>query len=146
MADHCQVPVATSSLLQAALVQRLLPAGQTVGIMTFSAETLQAPYLEAAGAPMGSPIIGMSPDSEFVRSIRAGDRSVPRAVLEAEVLATAQRLVEKNPEIGAIVLECTNLCPYAAEIREHTDRPVFDITSLISWLQSGMRPTRRAKE
>ena len=48
-----------------------------------------------------------------------------------EHLAVARRLVEGYPEIGALVLECTNMPPYRAEIQAATGLPVFDITTLV---------------
>ena len=47
-----------------------------------------------------------------------------------EHVRVARRLVAEHPDIGAIVLECTNMPPYAADIQRETGRPVFDITSL----------------
>ena len=41
------------------------------------------------------------------------------------------RLVAEHPEIGAIVLECTNMPPYRADIQAATGLPVFDITTLV---------------
>ena len=36
------------------------------------------------------------------------------------------------PEIAAIVLECTNMPPYADAVRAATGLPVHDITTLIA--------------
>jgi hypothetical protein len=47
---HCGVPVATSTLLQVPLVQRLLPPGRRVGVITISAASLTPDHLRAAGA------------------------------------------------------------------------------------------------
>ena len=41
---------------------------------------------------------------------------------------------------GAIVLECTNMPPYAAAIRQATALPVFDITSLIQMVHAALVP------
>ncbi|MEK8015276.1 MAG: hypothetical protein VSS75_000305 [Candidatus Parabeggiatoa sp.] len=49
---------------------------------------------------------------------------------EKEVLSVAKRLVDENREVGAIVLECTDLPPFAATIRRETGLPVFDIVTL----------------
>ncbi|CAE6845091.1 hypothetical protein R69658_06903 [Paraburkholderia aspalathi] len=142
LADFCNVPVATSSLLQVPLVQRLLPSNKRVGILTFNGEVLKGPYLEAVGVAVDTPVVGMPPDSEFVRSIRENDNSVPYETLKTEVLATAHNLMSSYPDIGAIVLECTNLAPYAADIADVCEVPVFDTVSLVNWFQAGLRPKR----
>ena len=43
-------------------------------------------------------------------------------------------MLRQNPEIGAIVLECTNMTPYAAAIQEQTGLPVFDIYTLVNYV------------
>jgi len=46
-------------------------------------------------------------------------------------VAAAERLVERRPDVRAIVLECTNLPPYADAVRDATGLPVHDITTLV---------------
>jgi len=50
---------------------------------------------------------------------------------KSELVKVADRLVSENPDVGAIVLECTNMTPYAAAIQEKVDLPVFDIYTLV---------------
>src|SRR6202030_2517640 len=50
LAAHVAVPVAASSLMQIPLVERILPAGRRVGVLTLSAASLTAEHFTAAGA------------------------------------------------------------------------------------------------
>ena len=50
-----------------------------------------------------------------------------------EVVSAAEWLVENN-NIGAIVLECSDLPPYAADIQRAVNLPVFDYISLHNWI------------
>ncbi|CAN0600767.1 unnamed protein product, partial [Ectocarpus sp. 12 AP-2014] len=59
---------------------------------------------------------------------------------QADNVAAAQALVEKHRDIGAIVLECTNMTPYAASIRQAVNLPVFSIVSYVNWLQGSIVP------
>ncbi|MEO6749516.1 MAG: aspartate/glutamate racemase family protein, partial [Casimicrobiaceae bacterium] len=54
----------------------------------------------------------------------------------------ARDLVAENPDVGAIVLECTNMPPYAAAVQRATGLPVYDIYSMINWFHAGLRPRR----
>ena len=45
--------------------------------------------------------------------------------------ALGAALVAHHPDIGAIVLECTNMPPYAARVQEALGLPVFDVVTLI---------------
>ncbi|HSK38297.1 MAG TPA: aspartate/glutamate racemase family protein [Arenibaculum sp.] len=142
LAEFCGVPVATSALLQVPMVERLIASGRRVGILTYSAEALNGPYLEAVGVAPRTPVVGMPADSEFVRSIRDGDDTVPYEVLRGEVLAAADRLIREHPDVGAIVSECTNLAPFSADIGARLGVPVFDAVSLVNWFHAGLRPRR----
>jgi Asp/Glu/hydantoin racemase len=64
-----------------------------------------------------------------------------------EHVRVARRLVTEHPDVGAIVLECTNMPPYAADIQRETGRPVFDIVALVTLIHGGLvagRPPRPA--
>lgn len=142
MAEALGVPVATSALMQVPMVQRLLPPGREVGILTISAETLSAEHLEKASVDSDTPVIGTDEGQEFTRVILGDEPELDVALARADNVAAARSLVERYPEVGAIVLECTNMVPYAADIRRATGRPVFSIYGFITWFQSGLLPRR----
>lgn len=140
LAAWSPVPIVTSSLLQYPLVQRLLPTGKAPLILTFDDRALRGDYLERVGIPGDANVVGMPPDSEFVRAIRDGDDSVPYALLEQEVLATARQALLRFPQTGALVLECTNLAPFSAALHTHFGLPVFDTVSLVRWFYGALQP------
>jgi len=142
LAAHCSVPVATSALLQVPMVARVLPKGKRPGILTFSAESLTMHHLAAVGIDPDTPVVGLAVASEFQRSIREGDDTVPFEVLKAEVLDTAERMLKDDPSIGAIVCECTNITPYSHEINRRLGVPVFDMVTLVHWFHRALRPQR----
>jgi hypothetical protein len=143
---HCTVPIATSPLLQVPMVARILPKGKRPAILTFSAESLTPRHLETVGVDPATPIRGMPPTSEFQRSIRQGDASVPFATLQREVLDAAGRMVQADASIGALVLECTNLSPYSRDIARLTGLPVFDVATLVHWLHRSLSPEAFAQD
>jgi Asp/Glu/hydantoin racemase len=57
-----------------------------------------------------------------------------------DILDAGRALVARHSDIGAIVLECTNMPPYAHALREALGLPVFDIYSMITWFHAGLRP------
>ncbi len=140
LSSELRVPVATSSLMQVPMVERLLPPGKRVGILTVSAASLTSEHLEKAGCALDTPIAGTPEDGEFSTSIL--DNSLQMDVEKArnENVAAATKLATIHPEIGAIVLECTNMVPYAADIKAATGLPVFSIYNFIAWFQAGLQP------
>jgi Asp/Glu/hydantoin racemase len=141
LAAHVRVPVATSALIQVPWVQALLPPGRRVGVVTVSATSLTPRHLAAAGVSADTPIAGTESGREFYRVLIRGEaQDMDVALAEADILDAGRRLLAAHPEVGAIVLECTNMPPYARALRDALGLPVFDIYSLITWFHTGLRP------
>jgi Asp/Glu/hydantoin racemase len=136
------VPVAASSLMQVPLVDRLLPPGKRAGILTISASSLTATHLEAAGCAPDTPVMGTEGGSEFTRAILDNETSLDVEAARADNIEAARLFASRHPEVGAIVLECTNMVPYAADIRAATGLPVYSIESFVTWFHSGLVPRR----
>jgi Asp/Glu/hydantoin racemase len=140
IAAHVGVPVATSSLMQAPMIQRVLPAGRQVGILTISAKTLTPEHLAAAGVSADTPVVGTDEGREFTRAILGDEPVLDVAAAERDIVDAGEALVRRHPQVGAILLECTNMAPYAATLREHLDLPVYDIVSFVTWFHAGLNP------
>lgn len=140
IARHVGVPVATSSLMQIPFVAALLPPGRRVGILTVSAKSLTPEHLRAAGVDPATPVVGTDGGREFTRVLLGDEPDLDVAAAELDILEAGEVLKRANPGLGAIVLECTNMPPYARALREHLGLPVFDIVSFVTWFQAGLRP------
>lgn len=134
------VPVAASSLMQVPMLQSLLPPGKRVGILTVSGPSLTSAHLEAAGIALDTPIVGTETGDEFTRVLLDNEERLDVGKARADNIAAAQRLVREHSDIGAIVLECTNMVPYAADISRATGLPVHSIYSFVLWFQAGLVP------
>ena len=139
------VPVATSSLMQVPWVQATLPAGKRVGVVTVNKAGLTPRHLAAAGVPLDTPVTGTEGGREFFRVlIKAEKDDMDVDLARADILDAGRALVAAHPEVGAVVLECTNMPPYAADLAAEIGLPVYDIYSMICWFQAGLRPRRWA--
>lgn len=142
LAKAVPVPVVTSSLMQVEMVNRILPEGKRAGILTISASTLTKEHLTRARVPNGTPIGTTEDGKEFTRAILENQLTLDVAAAREDNISAAIAMKETHPELGALVLECTNMSPYAADIAAAVGLPVFSIVSLISWFQSGLQPRR----
>ena len=140
LAAALPVPVATSSLLQIPLAQALLPKDKRIGIITFNAAGLGAKLLAAAGAPADTIVSGLDPVSPMVRDILGKGPPTTSREREATSLAAAEELRRREPHLGAVVIECTNVAPYSAAIARQLGVPVFDTVTLVEWLATAVRP------
>ena len=141
LAAAVRVPVFTSSLLLVPLVHRMLAPGRSVGLMTVNSGGLMAEHLMGAGIGPEIPLVvaGMEGEKEFTRVLLDDELELDVDAAREEHVRVARRLVGDHPDIGAIVLECTNMPPYAADVQRVTGLPVFDIVSLVTMAHGALR-------
>ena len=139
--QRLQIPIVTSSLLQVPWLLSLLPEDRDVGVLTIEARSLTAGHLEGAGVRDRTRVAiqGLDEAGGYFTEQILGNRpqlDVERAAREHEM--AAKQLLARRPRVGCIVLECTNMPPYAARIRAATRLPVYDLTTLITWVVGGI--------
>ena len=134
------VPVAASSLMQVPFIERLLPRGKRAGVVTVSRRSLTAAHLKAAGCRADTPVVGTEGGAELTRVLLGDESSLDCAAAERDMLAAGAALVRRHPEVGAVVLECTNMIPYARALRDRLGLPVFDMYAFCCWFHAGLSP------
>ncbi len=132
------VPVVTSALMQVSWINRTLPAGMRCGVLTIDATSLSSSHLKAVGAPTDTPIMGVESSGNFATTIMEDRLHFDVEACRAENIEAALRLVNHRSDVAAIVLECTNMVPYAADIQKATGLPVYSVNSLVHWVYSGV--------
>jgi Asp/Glu/hydantoin racemase len=140
LAAAVSVPVATSSLMQVPMIQSTLPAGKRVGVLTVNAASLTPRHLTAAGVDPTVPVAGTDDGREFTRVMLGNEPILDVAQAELDILDAGRTLVGRHAGIGAIVLECTNMVPYARALRDELQVPVYDIYSFMTWFHAGLAP------
>ena len=140
LADAAGIPVAASSLMQVEMVNRLLPAGRKAGILTISASTLSERHLREANVPAATPVGTTEGGREFTRVILENEMEMDVELARRDNVEAARELVSGHPAIGALVLECTNMTPFAADIGQAVGLPVFSMFSFVNWFQSSLQP------
>jgi hypothetical protein len=134
------VPVFTSSLLQVHMARSVIRADQKVGIITARRQSLTPAHLAGVGIqdyPLA--ICGMEDAQEFSSVFIDGKTSLDEIKCRSEMQAAADRLLRRHPEVGAVVLECTNMPPYADTVRQVTGLPVFDAVTMVDYADSLLR-------
>lgn len=114
------VPVWTSSLLA-------LPELPKPGVLTVDAESLGA-----SGLAGGAAIVGLAEGCHLQRVLLEDRPELDQAKAQTDAVTAALTLARQNPGLSHVVLECTNLPPYAAAISAATGLPVVH---LMSWVQ-----------
>lgn len=140
IANAVSVPVATSSLMQLPLLAALLPKWKRIGILTYDAARLGENVLVAAGyrGRRSDVAIAGIEGTKAWAELATPAPDVEPARLETDLLAVVRRLVEREPHIGALLLECGAFCPYASKLRAATGLPVFDFMTLNDYLMASV--------
>ena len=141
LAEEAKIPVFSSSLLMVPLISRLINKHQKVGILTASKARLTHEYLEPAGIDASIPHIieGMEKSKEFYSCFMGGTRTTLNVdQLRKEVVCIASDFIKEHPDIGALLIECTDLPPYSADIHLSTGIPVFDYVSFVNTIHQAV--------
>lgn len=135
VAAALDIPVFLSSLLQVPIIHRALKPGRKIGILCADSHSLRPSTLEACGVTPAIPvvIVGLEDKPEFGKILYSkGEFDYDR--LEQEVVESAQEMVREHPDIGAVLLECSDLPPFAAAVQDAVGLPVFDFITMINWI------------
>jgi Asp/Glu/hydantoin racemase len=133
MAEAVKVPVFTSSLVQVPLVAMMLKRSQKVGIITIHSKSLTQKHLASVGIEnIPHVVYGTESEEEFSRVILDDELELDVEKSTSEMIQVAKRMVSEHSDVGAIVLECTNMTPYAAAIQREIGLPIFDIYTLVT--------------
>jgi aspartate/glutamate racemase len=108
VAAGIDIPVFLSSLLQIPFIHQI--TGKKVGIITANASCLTPKHFQATGIPQSLPMViaGMENQTEFREAVLEEKGSLDSSKIEQEVVQVAKKLVASNPDVGAILLECSD--------------------------------------
>jgi hypothetical protein len=134
LAAAVSVPVLTSALLQVPLVARSIGPDRCVGILTERPNLTPRHFAGVGWSPAEIPVrVAALPPGAVVPTVFIdGATEADSQVLETEMVAAALGLVRAFPEVGAIVLECTNFVPYSQVMRRATGVLVYDLYTLVT--------------
>ncbi|QQO35582.1 hypothetical protein JJC00_08240 [Bradyrhizobium diazoefficiens] len=136
------VPVLLSSLLLGPFLERMLPQDRALGIVTATASSLTPDLLAAAGLCAKSErvvVVGLEAAPAFTAAFVTCSGDLDISAVETETIDAAVALLSKRPDIGILLLECSELPPYAAAVQRATGIPVFDFTSMVEFFVRGLR-------
>ena len=136
ISEAIDIPVFMSSLLQVPFVLQIIAPSKKIAVMTAYGSRLTAEHFSYCGVKDMSRIIvlGLENCSEWNAIFENEDEPVDMDLVEKEIMGTALGAVKDHPEIGAFVLECTDLPPFAPAIREATGLPVFSFNTMMGYM------------
>jgi hypothetical protein len=140
LSEAVEVPVFLSSLLQIPFIYRTLRRRQKIGIITADSSSLTTDHFAAVGISPDIPVVifGMEEQEEFREAVLEEKGTLDSGKIEKEVVGAAKKMVHEHPEVGALVLECSDLPPYAHAIQKEIQLPVFDFFTMIHYMHTAL--------
>lgn len=145
VAGYVDIPVFMSSLLQVPFIQRLIGPEKAVGIICAQKRFMTDQhllnvdinlnsnfYLAGAQDEYGCPQFDTLWDHEKRPEIPESYYNQT----EEDMCRIARQFVEKHPDIGAIMLECTGMQPFGRAVQRAVDLPVFSWGTLLDYAYS----------
>jgi len=133
------VPVFLSSVLQIPIIRRALKPNQKVGVICAAADSLTPKLLSQCGIDdLSNIVIAGAQDLPEFQNILQCTGSFNSYEIEQQLVELVKQLVSKNPDIGAILLECSDMPPYAWAVQNAVRLPVFDFITLINWVYNAV--------
>jgi hypothetical protein len=134
------IPVMLSSLLQLPFIASTLPKKAAIGVICANASQFTDALLDKAYPHRTRPIHirGLENSIVFRGAFLDESGHLDTAIVTDEVCAVAKALVTDHPEIGAILLECSNLPPYAHSVQGVTGLPVYDFLTMINQVRESV--------
>ena len=123
------VPVLSSSLVLLPGIRARHGDGP-IGVLTIDSRRLARHHYGPYYAP---PIVvdGVESGQELHRVISEDRTELDEERAAEDVLDAAARLLDRAPDVQAILFECTNFSPYRARVAAATGLPIYDLRTAI---------------
>ncbi len=145
VAEAVDIPVFASPLMMIPSIMAMLGKGRGVCIVTASKRLLSWEFFEAVGVTKEMPVfVAGLDDSEEFNASHMGGTSIEMDVerLRDDVVDAVQEAIIAEASIAAVLIECTNLAPFSADIQQATGLPVFDQIAYTEMLYRAVVPKR----
>lgn len=131
VADAVDVPVFLSSLCQLPMIKTGISSKKKIAVLAASGDNINDDLLEKVGTDTSRLIVKNIGDLESFTPIRWGKNTLDNGKLTEDLVQVVLNLQKENPDLGAILLECSDLPPYAKAIQAATGLPVYDFNTMI---------------
>ena len=134
LSNSVDIPVISSSLIQVPLVSLMIKNDQYIMIVTADKKHLTEEHFVNAGITkkINYVIAGLDNSEEFQKVNSNPNAELNVEKFSKEVLSIIKKTISSNCNIGAVVMECTDLPPFSDAVRKKFNLPVFDIVTLVN--------------
>jgi len=140
LAAAVKIPVFTSPLIIVPLLSRML-GNRKLGVLTASKSLLDDDFLEISGITKSMNVVvqGIEESTEFYATHMGGKRiEMDAGLLRDQVVGIAARFAKAHPDMAGMLIECSNLPTFSADIQHATGLPVFDYFTFVKFVEASI--------
>ena len=139
LSNSVNIPVFTSTILFVPLIYHSLNHRKKVGILTVSSKLVTRwdnMLLKECGVSESIPLVisGISESEDCKIWWSQLNDGFDQKKVEESIVGVALKMISEEPEVGAIVCECTEMPPYSKAIKSATGLPVFDAVDMVNYV------------
>jgi len=132
-AELC-VPTFLTVMMQVPWILPSLKPDQKIGVIAAVASALTPKVFDQSGiTDPDRLVIDEAIKLESFMKMANCDASFDPKQLASDMTQLAKKMVDNCPEIAVILLQCSDMPPFAAAIQDGVQLPVFDMTSIVEW-------------
>lgn len=131
VAAAVDVPVFLSSLCQLPMIKTGISPKKKIAVLAASGDNIDDTLLSNVGTDQSRLLVKNIGNLPTFAPIRWGQTTLDNGALTDELCRTVAAMLEEHTDIGAILLECSDLPPYARAIQDVSGLPVFDFNTMI---------------
>jgi len=138
IASKLRVPFLSSALTLLPTTLLSVGASASVAVLTADSRYLTPAHFHAVDVLdlTRVKVAGLENSSEFTRILSDPNAALDHHKLEGEVIHLVKGLVNVNPNVRAVVFECTDLPPFSSAVRRATGLPVLDAVTMVEMLHA----------
>ena len=133
VADALEIPAFLSSMVQLPMIKIGLKKGRKIGIITASGGNITEKMLRDMGVAPEDVYVEDIGGLDGFKTIRYEYEYLDNESIAETVVGAAEKLVREHGDVGAILLECSDIPPYAYMVQDAVNLPVFDFITMINW-------------
>ena len=137
LAEASKVPVFTSALMLVPIISQMIGSNKKIGILTASKTLLTDEFLTSVGVTQHHNVViaGAEASTEFYATHMGGKRtSMDVELLRTELLEVVRCFHAEHPDLGALLIECSNFPTFSVDFQRATGLPTFDYIGFIELL------------
>jgi len=139
-------PVALSSLVYLPSLFHVVGRDDYIAIFTANGNSMQklkeSPWMQELSCGQAHRLVVVGCNEDHYGHIKgfkaiARGQTVNVEKVRPGMIQVAKNVMKKHPQVGAILIECTEMPPYSDSIRHATGLPVYDAITVCNTLMAG---------